>query len=458
MNNKIINILYELKSPFGFLGMGYDRKSIPIIFEYLNSIDSDSFDGFNSVRYSSVGKYRKLENFSDFYQILPPSHHNSNIKINQKLYTDITTYDLHNSKNIFTIISAHDESIVDYISNNDISNFFFDKTLLFIKNNPSVKILFIDDKEGSHKYNFKFFESFRKFVIKSGISNSQLVFITNSVNIENDYQSYLQHNKLVKFMMVKIIPFLIYPNAGMCIDVYLSMNSEIIEDRNQFYSLPTIEDLDLLRNKYYMCLNRNSGRFHRPKLILELIKLNLFNKGNISLLKSSEFDMFCKLPLNVEYKKLIGDVYPFVVDVEDAELVSDMHNFFTKKDIWLDTYFSIVSETSVSEYSTFITEKTVRPMIYYHPFIVWGNPNTLSYLRSIGFETFPELFDESYDSVYNEKDRLNIILDNVNRLCNMDITEIHDLYQIVKPKLIHNRNLLLELYKSDKLYEDLIGI
>ena len=123
--------------------------------------------------------------------------------------------------------------------------------------------------------------------------------------------------------------------------------------------------------------------------------------------------MFCKLPLNVEYKKLIGDVYPFVVDVEDAELVSDMHNFFTKKDIWLDTYFSIVSETSVNEYSTFITEKTVRPMIYYHPFIVWGNPNTLSYLRSIGFETFPEFFDESYDSVYNEKDRLNIILDNV---------------------------------------------
>lgn len=457
MNNKTINILYELKSPFGVLGMGYDRKSIPIIFEYLNSMDSDSFEVNSSVRYSSVGKYRKLKKFNDFYQILQESC-NSNIKINQKLYTDITTYDLDNSKNIFTIISAHDEPIIDYVSNNEISDLFFDKTLLFIKNNPSVKILFIDNKEGTYKYNFEFFESFKKFVIKSGISNSQLVFITNSVNIENDYQSYLKDNKLVKFMKVKTIPFFIYPSAGMCIDSYLSLNCETMEHRNQSYSLPDIEDLDLPRNKYYMCLNRNSGRLHRPKLILELIKLNLFNKGNISLLKSSEFDMFCKLPLNAEYKKLIGDVYPFVVDVEDAEVVSGMHNFFTKKDIWLDTYFSIVSETSVNEYCTFITEKTVRPMIYYHPFIVWGNPNTLSYLRSIGFETFPEFFDESYDSVHNEKDRLDIILDNVNRLCNMDITEIHDLYQIVKPKLIHNRNLLLELYKSDKLYEDLMEI
>jgi hypothetical protein len=118
----------------------------------------------------------------------------------------------------------------------------------------------------------------------------------------------------------------------------------------------------------------------------------------------------------------------------------------------MDTYFSVVSETSADDRWCFITEKTVRPMIYFHPFIVWGNPGTLKTLKDLGFETFPEFFDESYDSVKNSESRMKMILNDVKRLCEMPIEEIHDLYQSVIPKLIHNKTLLIEMYKRKEVY------
>jgi len=458
VNKKVINSLYELKTPIGYLGMGYDKRSIPLIIEYINSIEFKF--NFNTIRFSSLGSYTKLKNSSDFYSVFSRFNTDNNVEFNQKLYSHLSEYDINTSFNFFSIMSSHDESFNEYIVNNNISNFFLDDTLSFIKNNPKIKILFIDDKE-SYFYDRNFFDSFYNFYKDNNLSKYQIVFITNTMNIDYMYTQYISYNRLDSFMNVRSIPFLIYPVVGECMYQYytyiLPNNQEYISDAGQSYSLPMLDELDSKRSKYYLSLNRNSSRLHRPQLILNLIKSNLFEKGLVSLLHSDEFDEFCENPINNEYKTHIGDKYPFVVDVEDAEIVSSMHNFFTKKDMWLDAYFSIVSETSVDNTFTFITEKTIRPMIYYHPFIVWGNPNTLSYLRNLGFETFPEFFDESYDLILDNSKRLGVILENIKRLCELDISEIHLMYQSVKPKLLHNHNLLMELFKSNKIFNELIN-
>ena len=46
------------------------------------------------------------------------------------------------------------------------------------------------------------------------------------------------------------------------------------------------------------------------------------------------------------------------------------------------------------KYQTFITEKTFKPIMYGHPFIVLGNPGIMSQLESWGFMTFNNLFDQ----------------------------------------------------------------
>lgn len=95
-------------------------------------------------------------------------------------------------------------------------------------------------------------------------------------------------------------------------------------------------------------------------------------------------------------------------------------------------------------------------MIYFHPFIVWGNPGTLQVLRELGFETFPEFFDERYDNVKNADIRMKMILNNVKRLCELPIEEIHSLYQSVIPKLIHNRNLLIKMDERKEVHQKVL--
>ena len=44
-----------------------------------------------------------------------------------------------------------------------------------------------------------------------------------------------------------------------------------------------------------------------------------------------------------------------------------------------------------------ITEKPFKPLLCFQPFIVLGPVGALQLIREYGFETFPGLFDESYD-------------------------------------------------------------
>jgi hypothetical protein len=75
-------------------------------------------------------------------------------------------------------------------------------------------------------------------------------------------------------------------------------------------------------------------------------------------------------------------------------------------DWYNSTHFSIVAESQVSNPDIFVTEKTFKPMAFYHPFIIMAQSGLLKYLHSLGFETFDNLFDESYDQITDNDQRL----------------------------------------------------
>ena len=125
-----------------------------------------------------------------------------------------------------------------------------------------------------------------------------------------------------------------------------------------------------------------------------------------------------------------------------------------------DTYFSLVTETTWESFGWGIdnvvrlTEKLYKAVAL-HPFIVMGNKNTLKYLKSIGFETFPEMFDESYDEIEDPVGRAVFIMKEVERLCSMDIEELHKIYVSVLPKIRHNQEVLMSFDGEQMLYEKL---
>ncbi len=74
----------------------------------------------------------------------------------------------------------------------------------------------------------------------------------------------------------------------------------------------------------------------------------------------------------------------------------------------------------------------------------------LEKLSGWGFETFPELFDETYDEIEDLKKRNNIILNNILRIHRMDLSELHKVCESVEEKCIHNQKILLSLEIPNK--------
>ena len=50
------------------------------------------------------------------------------------------------------------------------------------------------------------------------------------------------------------------------------------------------------------------------------------------------------------------------------------------------------------------------------PFIIVGQPFSLRRLRDIGYRTFHSIWDESYDTIINPKERMSAIVDLVLQL------------------------------------------
>ena len=115
---------------------------------------------------------------------------------------------------------------------------------------------------------------------------------------------------------------------------------------------------------------------------------------------------------------------------------------------WYDsTYFSIVSETTTySKYQLHITEKTYKPIAYYHPFVLFGQTGTLADLHELGFESFENLFDESYDLVEDQPTRLAMIVDNVKNFKETDYDAI------TLDKLEHNYNLFYNTQRVKQMF------
>jgi len=141
------------------------------------------------------------------------------------------------------------------------------------------------------------------------------------------------------------------------------------------------------------------------------------------------------------------------------------HVGYISKDVspqsYIDSCFSLVTETTFDERNTeltFITEKTFKPISTLHPFLVVGSYKTLDYLKGLGYHTFPELFDESYDLKSNYKDRMNIIIKNLKKILRTPTRTLAKEFSThsINKKLIENQERLLQV-TEDKLHWSNLG-
>lgn len=83
------------------------------------------------------------------------------------------------------------------------------------------------------------------------------------------------------------------------------------------------------------------------------------------------------------------------------------------------TEIEVVLETLFDDLRLHLTEKTLRPIALGQPFILAGTYGSLKYLRSYGFKTFSDCWDESYDMMSDSIERMNKIIQIMREIADM---------------------------------------
>jgi hypothetical protein len=130
---------------------------------------------------------------------------------------------------------------------------------------------------------------------------------------------------------------------------------------------------------------------------------------------------------------------PFRVDDLDAR----DHNTYDQNmtDLYSNSYFNIVLETMIdidASNGQFVTEKTFKPIFNNQFFVVVSSVDHLRHLRDLGYRTFDRCIDEGYDSITDNQDRFESVLDLTKLLVQSGQENLHQLYQDLAPEIQHN--------------------
>jgi len=133
----------------------------------------------------------------------------------------------------------------------------------------------------------------------------------------------------------------------------------------------------------------------------------------------------------------------------DAILAADFHLLI---ETHYDLFYYVPTQDRVYKRSlapSSITEKTNKPIACCKPFIVFSTPYFLADVRQLGFETFSPYINESYDIETDNQKRLNMIVDEIERITNLPADEYNTLVENCHSIAVRNQQKLL--FKKDNL-------
>ncbi len=176
--------------------------------------------------------------------------------------------------------------------------------------------------------------------------------------------------------------------------------------------------LTALPKRAYTTFNRKSTHY-RSALYKYLENNKLLEQGYVNF----AFEKSCNLPRSP------ADDYE-----ENSRATENLI-----RDCYAASNFDIIVETGTKGYNQlFITEKTLRALALGQPFVVVAGPHTLTYLQGLGFKTYRDVWDESYDAVISCSERFAMVTSVAHQL-------------ITDPSVFdNNRNKLNEISEHNR--------
>lgn len=305
-------------------------------------------------------------------------------------------------------------------------------------------------------------------VLADGVDPENIVLLTNNHDIisEIEFVSNLHKTKQIKAILLH--EFELRAN-------YYANNIEIAD--SSIIAKQTLNKDSYI--KKFLSLN-GLERPHRVTLVSLLKIYELLEKGHVS------FSNNLKLggPFNgyYYYNNLCNWYYE---DTELSRIIkTNKEKLFDLTSMWLDTtvetnttmgdylqsmsyfyedtYFSVVTETlCMKKFSCdgftgpglAYSEKTFKPILNKHPFIILGLPGILKALKARGYKTFEPFIDESYDDETNDEIRILKVFKEVEKLTNMPDERLKEFIEFAKPITEYN----FENLKSKKIFKQILN-
>lgn len=94
------------------------------------------------------------------------------------------------------------------------------------------------------------------------------------------------------------------------------------------------------------------------------------------------------------------------------------------------------------------SEKLQKCFMLGHPFMCVGTPGQLKSLHEMGYKTFGNVIDESYDNIAHDGDRMFAVLAEMERLNKFTDLEWEQFVNAVHDRVDHNRNVFVDRMSS----------
>lgn len=127
----------------------------------------------------------------------------------------------------------------------------------------------------------------------------------------------------------------------------------------------------------------------------------------------------------------------------------------TPLNFYRDSYLGLITDTFYETSGIFLSEKVFNAMNFYQMFAYLGPANSLSYLHNLGYETFGDVMDESYDSIKDHGKRLIAYTQSITNFLKQPIETIRLAYEKSLDKLHHNK-LLLNSQRPDREFTQIL--
>lgn len=176
-------------------------------------------------------------------------------------------------------------------------------------------------------------------------------------------------------------------------------------------------------------ISDNNAKFANRSVDLSLLEIPS-SWQRVLLRKESNRQIFQQFNLLYQSYKNFVDT----VDLDDKNLSCLIDNPVPIAQALL--YVAIETEVEIPK--VFISRITTRGILERRPFVIFGCRGALKFLRSRGFKTFGDFWDESYDDISDSEDRVEKILQIIKNICQMNRGQLINLYQDLREVVDHN--------------------